>query len=281
MQLFNISEKGELVKIDKLNFVQNDVYLVDDKEKNTIFIWVGLEVPQSQKDITADIARKIDKDRGGSTKILIMKQKREYGSFLAMMHNLEKGLIPGKTVERRPEFIFKTPPEEIKSIGLDGIPKEREIKTEERIVKWYEQIKAHRKVELLKKPQETTDTVKFIKFEKPIIKVETQIEPEPIIEPESEIFEEEPEGIDLKSQIKEAAYYFSLKGYTYDELCWILAEKIQKINLTMPSIEDIKQKAEQVFNSSCTYDELCWLNAEMDILTEKSYLEKKRKNFGY
>jgi hypothetical protein len=280
MKLFNISEKGELIKLDKLNFKQNDVYLVDDEKKNTIYIWVGLEVPQSQKDITADIARKIDKERGGSIKILIMKQNREYGSFLAMMQNLEKGLIPGLTIERRPEFIFETPPEDIKSIGLDGIPKERKIKTEERIIKWFEQIKAHRKIEALKKSQESTDTVKFIKFQKPIVGVEALTEPELTTPLEPEFIEEVPGGIDLKSQIKEAAYYFSLKGYTYDELCWILAEKIQKISLAMPSIEDIKQKAEQVFKSSCTYDELCWLNAEMDILTQKSYLEKKKKRFG-
>ncbi|MFW9819486.1 MAG: hypothetical protein ACFFE5_07735 [Candidatus Thorarchaeota archaeon] len=279
MKLFNISKKGELIKLDKLTFARNDVYLVDDKEKNTIYIWVGLDVPQSQKDITADIARKIDKERGGSTKILIMKQKREYGSFLAMMHNLEKGLIPGKTIERRPEFIFKTPPEEIKSVGLDGIPKDREITTEERIIKWVEQIKAHRKTEPLKETQETINTVKFIKFEKPMVKKEDQIEPERKKLPETEVFEEIPEDIDLKSQIKEAAYYLSLKGYTYDELCWLLAESIQKINFELPSIEDIRKKAEEVFKSSCTYDELSWLISEIDILTRESHLEKKKKSF--
>ena len=73
------------------------------------------------------MARRLDKERGGSTKILIMKEKREYGSFLAMMHNLEKGLIPGVSVERRPEFVFEVPPEKIKSIGLDGTPEERKI----------------------------------------------------------------------------------------------------------------------------------------------------------
>ena len=93
MRLFKISEKGELIKLDKLIFEEVDVYLVDDEEKNTIYIWVGLKVHQEKKDITADIARKLDKERGGSTKILIMKEKREYGSFLAMMHNLEKGLM--------------------------------------------------------------------------------------------------------------------------------------------------------------------------------------------
>ncbi|MFX1417958.1 MAG: hypothetical protein ACFE9N_03440 [Promethearchaeota archaeon] len=281
MQLFNISDSGELIKIDSLNFEENDVYLVDDEDKNTIFIWVGLEVAQSKKDITADIARKIDKERGGSAKILIMKQKREYGSFLAMMHNLKKGLIPGKTVERRPEFVFKTPPESIKSIGLDGIPKEREIDTEKRIEHWVQQTKAHRRIETPKKLQEPTDTVKFIKFERPEIEKKAIVETKPAIKLEPELIEEEPEEPDLKSQIREGAYYLSLKKYTYDELCWILAEKIQKINLDMPSIEDIKKKAEQVFNSSCTYDELCWLNSEMDILTKKSFLEQKKRYVNY
>lgn len=281
MQLFSISDEGELIKLDRLFFEENDVYLVDDEEKNTIYIWVGLEVPQSKKDITADIARKIDKDRGGSAKILIMKQKREYGSFLAMMHNLEKGLIPGKTIERRPEFVFETPPERIKSVGLNGIPEEREINIETEITQWFQQIKAHRKIEPPERPQEPTDTVKFIKFERPIVKIEVKSEPQKETTPKPQIIEEEPEEIPLKIQIQEAAYYFSLKGYKYDELCWILAEKIQKMNLDMPSIEDIKQKAEQVFNSSCTYDELCWLNAEMDILTKKSFLEKKKKSFEY
>ena len=281
MQLFSISDGGELIKKDTLSFEENDVYLVDDEEKNTIYIWVGLEVPQSKKDITADIARKLDKERGGSAKILIMKQKREYGSFLAMMHNLKKGLIPGETIERRPEFVFKTPSESIESIGLNGIPEEREINVEERIIKWFKQIQAHRRIEPIKKPQEPTDTVKFIKFEHPKVKEEPIYDPQMEAKLRPELIEEEPEESDLKRQIKEAAYYFSLRGYTYDELCWILAEKIQKINLAMPSIENIKRKAEEVFNSSCTYDELCWLNAEMDILTEKSYLERKKKMFDY
>jgi hypothetical protein len=290
MQLFNISDKGELIKINMLKFEENDVYLVDDEEKNTIFIWVGLQVPQSKKDITADIARKIDKERGGSAKILIMKQKREYGSFLAMMHDLEKGLIPGRTVERRPEFVFEVPPESIKSIGLDGTPETRDIKTEERIAQWFQQIKDHRRIKPQKEPLEITHAVKFTKFEQPSVEIEAKTETQLVkwlkqgkelkkVAVIKEKIEEptEPEEVDFKTQVREAAYFLSLDGYTYDQLCWILAEKIQNINLDIPSIEDIKKKAEEVFNSSCTYDELCWLNAEMDMLTRKSYLEKKKK----
>jgi len=278
MRLYQISEKGELIKLDKLPFEEIDVYLVDDEEKNTIYIWVGLKVPQEKKDITADIARKLDKERGGSTKILIMKEKREYGSFLAMMHNLEKGLIPGVSVERRPEFVFEVRPESIKSIKLDGTPVEREIKVETRIVEWLQQIKEHRKIKPKQMEERVTKAVKFVRLEKaPAKAVPKDTTPIEEITPKEEVIEE----VDFKTQIREAAYYLSQKGYTYDELCWILSERIQKMSLEMPSIEDIKRKAEEVFHSSCSYDELCWLNAEMDHLIKKSYLEEKKKRSYY
>ena len=285
--LYNISEKGELLELDKLDFEENDVYLVDDEERNSIYIWVGLKVAQEKKDVTADIARKIDKERGGSAKILIMKQKREYGSFLAMMHDLRRGRIPGKTIERRPELVLKKPSEPIQPSIMKEPEKEKKgahafipiesvketkplseikIKPETRIEKWLKQLKKYRK----------------FKPEKAIEEERDQEEPEKMVKPE---VLEEPERLkktDLKNQVKEAAYYLSQNGYTYDELCWLLAERIQKTNLEMPSIEDIRKKAEEVFNSGCNYDELCWLISEMDILTRQSLLEeKKRKMFQY
>ncbi|MFW9873445.1 MAG: hypothetical protein ACFFG0_10100 [Candidatus Thorarchaeota archaeon] len=277
MRLYKITEKGELIKLDRLSFDENDVYLVDDEKKNTIYIWVGLKVPQEKKDITADIARKLDKERGGSTKILIMKEKREYGSFLAMMHNLEKGLIPGETIERRPEFVFEVPPERIETVKLDGTPEEREIKAETRIIKWFQQIKEHRKSEVKQEIEETQKAVKFVRIERTPADLETT---DTIlvkkITPKKEVIKEVEEP-DFKSQIREAAYYLSLDKYSYNDLCWMLSEKIQKMSLEIPSIEDIKRKAEEVFRSSCSYDELCWLNAEMDLLIRKSYLEEKKK----
>jgi hypothetical protein len=279
MRLYKISDSGELIKLDKLSFEENNVYLVDDAEKNTIFIWVGLNVSQGIKDITAEIARKLDKERGGSTKILIMKEKREYGSFLAMMHNLEKGLIPGESIERRPEFVFEVPPETIESIGLDGTPEEREITVEKRIVQWLQQIKEYRISIPRVKVEEAPKLVKFVKLEKTPIVVEPKgIAPtEKIVEEEGK---EDLEEKDFHTHISEAAYFLSLGKYSYNDLCWMLAEKIQKMSLEIPSIEDIKRKAEEVFRSSCSYDELCWLNAEMDHLIKKSFLpEKKEKSY--
>jgi hypothetical protein len=176
MRLFKISDKGELDPVKSLIFEENDVYFVDDKEKNTIYIWVGISVSQDKKDITAEIARRMDKDRGGSTKILIMKQKREYGSFLAMMHNLEKGLIPGETVERRPEFVFDAPPESIESVKLDGTPQKREETVESRLIQWLRQLKEHRTIVPREQPEKITHSVKFIKFEKEVAVIKPQDE---------------------------------------------------------------------------------------------------------
>lgn len=277
MRLYKISDSGELIKLDKLSFEENNVYLVDDAEKNTIFIWVGLNVSQGIKDITAEIARKLDKERGGSTKILIMKEKREYGSFLAMMHNLEKGLIPGVSIERRPEFVFEVPPEKIESIGLDGTPEEREITVETRIAEWLRQTTEYRKSEPREKVEEAPKLVKFIKLEP----TPPEVEPKDSLKDEETAVKEELiedlEEDDFHTHIREAAYFLSLGKYSYNDLCWMLAEKIQKMSLEMPSIEDIKRKAEEVFRSSCSYDELCWLNAEMDHLIKKSFLEEKKK----
>ena len=99
--------------------------------------------------------------------------------------------------------------------------------------------------------------------------------------PEPEKVISEPEEIGLETEIKEAAYYLSLDNYSYNDLCWMLAEKILKYTLRMPSIEDTKKKAEEVFKSSCTYDELCWLNAEMDLLIKKEYLVKESHTFNF
>ena len=289
MLLYKIGDKGELDPLDKLIFEENDVYLVDDRENNTIYIWVGTNVNQDKRDITAETARKLDKDRGGATKILIMRAKREYGSFLAMMHDLEKGLIPGETIERRPEFVFKLPPESIESVKLDGSLEKREETAESRIVQWLTQVKEHRTVALKDKPEKITESVKFTKFEKETVELKPedalQVEKTTLTEEVTKEIKdqvtEEVEETDLNTYVREAAYYLSLKGYTYSELCWILGEKIQKINLGMPSIEDIKKKAEEVFRSSCSYDELCWLNSEMDFLIKKSFLDKDKHKFRY
>ena len=283
MKFFSINEKGDLIELYKLEFDNNQsVYLIDDDKKNTVFIWVGIDVPQYRKEITAAWARKLDKDRGGSCKILIMKQNREYGSFLSMMPELKKGLIPGETIERRPELLLEEPIETPKPAVIEEVQEEKEDEVGTRINAWLTQSKEYRISEPQKpktEPEEPVDD-----SDEPLIIMES-LGFEEVVEEEVEelivedIAEEDEEEIGLESQIREAAYYLSLRKYSYNDLCWLLAETIQKINLGMPSLEEIRKKAEEVFNSSSTYDELCWLNAEMDLLIELNFLEQEKREF--
>ena len=267
MQLYKIDDKGELQQLEVLDFDETDVYLVDDGEKHTIYIWVGNLVPKEKKDITAELARKLDKKRGRSAKILIMKEGREYGSFLSMMHDLSHGHIPGKTIERRFEFRFEAPHENVKPNNIKKTPEISGKEMDSRRDEWLAQTKQNRKSALEEEKAEESEEI-------------VDIEAKTAVEEKEEV--EVSEESDLKTHVRQAAYFLSLQHYTYDQLCWLLAEKIQKMNLEMPSIEDIKQKAEEVFASSCTYDELCWLNSEMDFLIKKSLLqEQKRKMFDY
>ncbi len=255
MNFYSLDDKGNLIDRSKLEFDDNHVYLIDDIEKKTLYIWVGLKVPQYKKDLTAAWARRFDKDRGGACKILIMMQKREYGSFLSMMDQLKKGQIPGKSTERRPELVLLAPKEVASSTPDIKTPEIKEEEGEAGVVAWLTQLKEHRALVTENEEVEAKEST------------------------EEDVLIIDDEEIGLESQIREGAYYLSLKKYSYNDLCGLIAESIQKVGLEMPSLEDIRKKAEEVFNSSSTYDELCWLNAQMDILIEQQFLEKKKKYY--
>ena len=81
--------------------------------------------------------------------------------------------------------------------------------------------------------------------------------------------------VELKEMIGVAAYFLSQNELSYNDLCWMLAEKQLIIQKGYENVteNDIRKKAEEVYRSSCTYDELCWLISELNILIEKKYLE--------
>ena len=63
-------------------------------------------------------------------------------------------------------------------------------------------------------------------------------------------------------------------GLSYNDLCWLLAEKILKETYKMGtplSIRDTSEKAEVIFHNNLSYAELCWLNGELDIIIKKFF----------
>ncbi|MHA2036062.1 MAG: hypothetical protein ACW972_04685 [Promethearchaeota archaeon] len=70
------------------------------------------------------------------------------------------------------------------------------------------------------------------------------------------------------SHVNIAAYYLAEKGYTYDKLCWMLAER-QLIAQRDPGYNQkdrIREKAAEIFYSRPNYDVLCYLISEIDIM---------------
>ncbi|MFX1575106.1 MAG: hypothetical protein ACFFB0_20405 [Promethearchaeota archaeon] len=72
----------------------------------------------------------------------------------------------------------------------------------------------------------------------------------------------------LKQQINVAAYFLAQKNYTYDKLCWMLAERelIAQKDARYKEEQRKKEKAAQIFFQGLPYDLLTWLIAELDIL---------------
>jgi len=70
------------------------------------------------------------------------------------------------------------------------------------------------------------------------------------------------------SQINVAAYYLAQKGYTYDKLCWMLAERQLLVQRDPKYNREnrIREKAAEIFFSGPAYDILCYLISEIDIM---------------
>lgn len=81
---------------------------------------------------------------------------------------------------------------------------------------------------------------------------------------------------EIVSQVNVAAYYLAEKGYTYDKLCWMLAERqlfVQK-DPNYNNENRVREKAAEIFFSNPTYNVLCYLISEIDIMLKAS---KSRK----
>jgi hypothetical protein len=106
MQLFIISENGALRKIKKIDFDENKSFLIDDYK--IIYIWNGAKTSKKKKELSINKANQLNKKRNNSAVINIIDQNKEYGSFLAMMDLLKKGVKDNIEIERRPELELET-----------------------------------------------------------------------------------------------------------------------------------------------------------------------------
>ncbi|UCD00679.1 MAG: hypothetical protein JSV23_07245 [Promethearchaeota archaeon] len=102
MQFYLVTESGALRKINKVDFNENKVYLIDDFK--TLYLWFGVKATKKKKDLSRKRAEILKNQREKSTEIKSMYQNQEYGSLLAIIDILKKGLKPNDHFDKRPEL---------------------------------------------------------------------------------------------------------------------------------------------------------------------------------
>lgn len=102
MILYSVGVRGGLKKINKANFQEDEVYLIDDSK--TMYLWFGSNITKKRKEISVKKADLINERKEFAANIQIINQAKEYGAFLAIKDALMKGEIKKQSLKRRPEL---------------------------------------------------------------------------------------------------------------------------------------------------------------------------------
>ncbi len=188
MKLYTIYENGTLRTINKVDFMESKIFIIDDDKK--IYIWVGLKASKNKIKFGEEKANLLNQKKKKPIKIELIEQNREYGSFLAIKDILMKGIDDKTEIKRRKELKLKI--DETKELMEAGL----EIDLEAEIT-----LLAH-KISLEKKSYEELSS-NLAKKQLEYIKGVKNIKKSEIEEKKEEIFK---------------------STTTYEELCWLLAE---------------------------------------------------------
>ncbi|MFX0003129.1 MAG: hypothetical protein ACFE9C_00125 [Candidatus Hodarchaeota archaeon] len=118
MLLYNVAENGALRKVNKVDFNESKVFLIDDFK--TLYLWIGSKASKKKKELSIKKIEKLKEQKEKHVKIQILKQNQEFGSFLAIMDLLKKGLESGTVFEKRPELKIRfKDTQELIEAGID------------------------------------------------------------------------------------------------------------------------------------------------------------------
>ncbi|MFX1410658.1 MAG: hypothetical protein ACFFA6_09910 [Promethearchaeota archaeon] len=188
MQLYTVYENGALRKVDKIDFSESKVFLIEDIK--TIYLWFGSKTSDKKKDFARKKANILNARRKNTAKIQVIKQGKEFGAFLAMMDVLEKGLGEDLQIERRPELQLEI--EETMELIEAGLDPDFEAEVS---------ISAYNLSQEKKSYKELCRTLAEIQLK--IMKGNKKLTETEITKRTNEIFK---------------------SSSTYEELCWLIAE---------------------------------------------------------
>lgn len=84
---------------------------------------------------------------------------------------------------------------------------------------------------------------------------------------------------EIKHDISVAAFFLAEKAISFDNLCWMLAERQLYLQNNLQTVDQnfIKQRATKISQTSPPYDVLCWLISEIDFLLKRNYFKITQK----
>jgi len=105
MKLYSVYENGVLKKINKVDFNDKKVYLIDDFK--ICYLWFGSNSSKKKKEFGKKRVKELNTKRKSPAKIQIIHQNQEFGAFLVIMDILKGGLKNETSGEKRGELVFE------------------------------------------------------------------------------------------------------------------------------------------------------------------------------
>ena len=101
MRFYSVYENGVLKKVNKIDFNDEKVYLIDDFK--TFYLWLGSNSSKKKREFGKKRASELNKNRKIPAKIEIILQNQEFGAFLVIMDllkgSMKKEIFRGKRDE--------------------------------------------------------------------------------------------------------------------------------------------------------------------------------------
>ncbi len=105
MKLYSVYENGALKNVNRVDFNDKKVYLIDDFK--VFYLWFGSNSSEKKKEFGKKRANDLNSKRKSPTRIQIVNQSQERGAFLIIMDILKEGLKNEDSREKRDELVFE------------------------------------------------------------------------------------------------------------------------------------------------------------------------------
>jgi len=105
MKLYSVYENGVLKKINRVDFNDKKVYLIDDFK--IYYLWFGSNSSEKKKEFGKKRAKDLNNKRKSPAKIQIINQNQEFGTFMVIMDILKGSLKNEDSNAKRDELVFE------------------------------------------------------------------------------------------------------------------------------------------------------------------------------